>query len=65
MIGKGIRMVRAHVVGPLRLRGVVTGEGSGEAIAGTGLIVDGDMECDAGFTGVARSLCTARGSLGN
>lgn len=60
VIGKAIRLDRAHVVGPLRLRGVVAGEGIGEAIAGTGLIVDGDMECDGGFT--ARGQVTLHGA---
>lgn len=41
---------RAQVIGLVRLRGAAVGDGTGEAVAATGLIVDGDMECDAGFT---------------
>jgi hypothetical protein len=50
VIEEQIRLDRAHVIGPVRLRGAAIGDDSGEAVAATGLIVDGDMECDAGFT---------------
>jgi hypothetical protein len=50
VIEERIRLDRAHIIGPVRLRGATVGDGTGEAIAATGLIIDGDMECDAGFT---------------
>jgi hypothetical protein len=50
VIQETIRLDRAHVIGPLRLRSATIGGSNGVAVAATGLIVDGDMECDAGFT---------------
>jgi hypothetical protein len=41
------------------------GGSNGVAVAAAGLIVNGDMECDAGFTAHGRSFCTAPGSPGN
>jgi hypothetical protein len=60
VIEERVRLERAHVVGPLRLRGTTVGDGSGEVLAATGLIVEGDMECDQGFT--ARGRITLHGA---
>jgi len=60
VIEERIRLDRAHVIGTVRLRGATVGDGTGEAIAATGLIVDGDMECDAGF--IARGQVTLHGA---
>jgi len=45
-----LRLDRAQVAGEISLRGAQVGDGTGEAVAATGLTVDGDMECNAGFT---------------
>jgi len=60
VIEERIRLDRAHIIGPICLRGATVGNGAGEAIAATGLIVDGDMECDAGF--MARGQVTLHGA---
>lgn len=44
-----LRLDRAQVT-EISLRGAQVGDGDGRAIAGDGLTVDGDMECNAGFT---------------
>jgi hypothetical protein len=49
-IDKRLRLGWACVNGEIRLSGAQVGNDMGHAIAATGLIVDGDMECDAGFT---------------
>jgi hypothetical protein len=51
---------RAQVAGEISLRGAHVGDGAGEALAGAGLIVDGDVECNAGFT--ARGQVTLPGA---
>jgi hypothetical protein len=60
VIEQTIRLERAHIIGPVRLRGVTVGNGADEAVAATGLIVEGDMECDQGFT--ARGRITLHGA---
>ncbi len=60
VIEETIRLDRAHVIGPLCLRGARISGSNGQAVAATGLIVDGDMECDAGFT--ARGQVTLHGA---
>jgi hypothetical protein len=44
-----LRLDRAQVTGEITLRGACVGDGTGEAVAATGLTVDG-MDCDGGFT---------------
>lgn len=60
VIEETLRLDRAQVAGEISLRGAQLGDGTGEALAGAGLIVDGDMECNAGFT--ARGLVNLRGA---
>jgi hypothetical protein len=55
-----VRLDRAQVAGEISFRGARVGDGTGEAIAGDGLCVDGDMECNAGFT--ARGQVNLRGA---
>jgi hypothetical protein len=50
-----LRLDRAHVAGEIFLMGAHIGDGTGEAISAKGLTVEGDMECNDGFT--------ARGSI--
>jgi hypothetical protein len=54
VIESTLRLDRARVDGEITLRGAKVGDGVTEAIAGNGLIVDGDMECNAGFTAYGR-----------
>ena len=49
-----LRLDRARIDGEISLRGAQIGDGTGEAIAGAGLTVNGDMECNAGFTAHGR-----------
>jgi hypothetical protein len=49
-----LRLDRARIDGEISLRGAQIGNGAAEAIAGAGLAVDGDMECNAGFTAHGR-----------
>jgi hypothetical protein len=44
-----LRLDRAHIT-EISLRGVQVGDGTGESLVGAGLTVDGDMECNLGFT---------------
>jgi hypothetical protein len=55
-----LRLDQAHVVGEVFLMGAHVGDGSGEAIAAKGLIVDGDVQCNDGFT--ARGSINLRGA---
>jgi hypothetical protein len=54
-----LRLDRAQVT-EISLRGAQVGDGDGQAVAGDGLIVGGDMECNAGFT--ARGQITLQGA---
>jgi len=54
-----LRLDRAQVTGDLSLYGAQVGDGSSVALAGTGLIVESDMECSAGFA--ARGQVNLRG----
>lgn len=45
-----LRLDQAHVTGEISLRGARIDNGTGEAIAAASLTVDGDMECNDGFT---------------
>jgi hypothetical protein len=45
-----LRLDRAHISGDLSLRGAQLGDGTDTALAAAGLTVDGDMECNQGFT---------------
>jgi hypothetical protein len=45
-----LRLDCAQVSGEISLRGARVADSAGEAIAASGLTVDGDMECNAGFT---------------
>lgn len=49
-----LRLERARVSGEISLRGSYIGDGTGAAFAGNGLTVDGDLECNAGFTACGR-----------
>jgi hypothetical protein len=58
MIQGILRLDQARIDGEISLRGAQVGDGIAEAIAGNGLSVEGDMECNAGFT--ARGRVTLR-----
>lgn len=45
-----LRLDRAHIAGAVSLRGTRIYNGESRALSGESLIVDGDMECDRGFT---------------
>lgn len=50
-IARILRLERARVTGEVSLRGAVVGSGNSEvAVAGDGLVVEGPMECNAGFS---------------
>ncbi|MCO6009794.1 hypothetical protein NE236_32965 [Actinoallomurus purpureus] len=50
-IDHGLRLDRAKVTGEVHLRGAVVGAGAdGVAVAADGMAVDGNVECDDGFT---------------
>lgn len=51
---------QAHVAGEVFLMGAHVGDGTGEAMAARGLIVDGDVQCNDGFT--ARGSINLRGA---
>jgi hypothetical protein len=54
VIESTLRLDGARVDGEITLRGAKVGDGVTEAIAGNGLIVEGDMECNTGFTAYGR-----------
>ena len=55
-----LRLDQARVTGEVFLMASHIGQGTGEAIAGRGLVVDGDMQCTDGF--IARGVINLQGA---